>query len=200
LRREFSGSVSNLWAFYQVSWEEKYGDCAKRSLDFFLSAQNENGSFPRDIFTDGPRGDTLRTDGPESLSGGGSEQYTLYDGYRLTQEPRIKQAGIAFADWVYQWYRNSAHYGVLLDMQVAEASHTMMNLGLPTFWLVQAFLWTGQPHYLEPLQDLVRNFPNLAREWASMRGRTCFQEAGLAWQALSSALAALAKAQEKEDS
>ena len=195
LRREYSGPMSNLWALYGVTWEEKYGDCARRSLDFFLSAQAEDGGFPRDLFTAGPRGDELRTEVPGSFSVGGGEHCSAYEAYRVTGEERIREAWLAFADWVLAWYRESPHRGKEWTPE-EEAATPMMNQAISTFWLAQAFLWTGDKRYLEPIHDLMRNFPGLAREWAAMTGRTCFQQAGYAWQVMGPALAAVAVAEE----
>ena len=71
----------------------------------------------------------------------------------------------------------------------------MMSQAVLTFWLAQGYLWTGEERYLEPINDLLRNFPALAREWAAMTGRTCFQQAGYAWQVIGPALAVVVAAE-----
>ncbi|MFH1567095.1 MAG: hypothetical protein ABIL09_03785 [Gemmatimonadota bacterium] len=194
LRREFSGPVAGLWALYGVTWEEKYGGCARRSLAYFLRAQAEDGSFPRDVFTAGPRGDALRTDVPGSVPPGGCEHYSVYEACRLTGDPELRAAVLRYVDWILEWYRQSPACGATWDRQTEEASTPLMSQAILSFWLALGYQWTGDGRYLEPIRDLLRNFPALAAEWAAMTGRTCFQQAGYAWQVMAPALRAVAAA------
>ena len=194
LRREFCGPMAGLWAFYGTTWEEKYGDCARRSLDFLLRAQAEDGSFPRDVFTAGPRGDGLRTDMPGSVPPGGCEHYSVYDAYQLSGDPDLRAAILRYVDWLVGWYQDLPVCGTTWNRETDEASTPMMSQAILTFWLALAYEWTGEERYLEPIRDLLRNFPALAAEWAAMTGRTCFQQAGYAWQVIAPALRAVAAA------
>jgi len=195
LRREYSGPMAGLWALYGVTWAEKYGECARRSLDFFLKAQDEDGSFPRDIFTAGPRGDELRTDVPGSIPPGGCEHYSVYEAYRITGDARLREAVLRYVEWILSWYRELPICGAVWDPQ-SEASTPMMSQAILTFWLALAYEWTEDRRFLEPIRDLVTNFPALAAEWAAMTGRTCFQQAGYAWQVIGPAMHALVAAEE----
>ena len=195
LRREYSGPMAGLWGLYGVTWEEKYGECARRSLDFFLKAQDEDGSFPRDIFTAGPRGDEVRTDMPGSIPPGGCEHYSVYEAYRITGDARLKEAVLRYVEWILSWYRELPICGAAWDPRT-EASTPLMSQAILTFWLALGYQWTGDRRFLEPIRDLVTNFPALATEWAAMTGRTCFQQAGYAWQVIGPALHALVKAEE----
>jgi len=190
LRREFSGPAACLWAMYSVTWEERYGDCARRSLAFLRRAQDGDGSLPRDVFTAGARGDELRTDVPGSVPPGGCEHYSVYEAYRLGADPELRASALRYIDWILEWYRQSPGCGATFDPAADEASTPMMSQAILTFWLALGFEWTGEERYLEPISDLLRNFPALAREWAAMTGRTCFQQAGYAWQVLAPALRA----------
>jgi hypothetical protein len=192
LRREYCGPMAGLWAFYSITWEEKYGDCARRSLEFFLRAQDGDGGFPRDIYTAGPRGDELRTDVPGSIPPGGCEHYALHDAYRIDADPALREKVLRYADWIVDWYSGLPVCGAVWDRATDEAATPMMSQAILTFWLAQAYLWTRAERYLEPVRDLLRNFPALAAEWAAMTGRTCFQQAGYAWQVIGPALQAVA--------
>jgi hypothetical protein len=194
LRREYSGPMASLWAFYGVTWEEKYGECARRSLEFFLSAQEEGGGFPRDVFTGGSRGDELRIDVPGSIPPGGCEHYSVYDAYRITGDERLKEKVLRYIEWIWKWYCELPIRGSTFDPEKDEAATPMMSQAVLTFWLGQGYLWTGEERYLEPIRDLLRNFPALAEEWAAMTGRTCFQQAGYAWQVIGAALAVVVAA------
>ena len=196
LRREYSGPMAGLWALYGVTWEEKYGDCARRSLDFFLRAQDEDGSFPRDIFTAGSRGDEVRTDVPGSIPPGGCEHYSVYEAYRITGDARLKEAVLRYLEWILAWYRELPICGAAWNPETDEAATPLMSQAILTFWLALGYEWTSDERYLEPIRDLARNFPALATEWAAMTGRTCFQQAGYAWQVIPAALHALVEAEQ----
>ena len=194
LRREFSGPMAGLWAMYGVTWEERYGDCARRSLEFLLRAQAGDGSFPRDVFTGGARGDELRTDVPGSIPPGGCEHYSVYEAHRLTGDPGLRASVLRHIDWILDWYRQSPICGATWNGDTDEAATPMMSQAILSFWLALGYEWTGEERYLEPIRDLLRNFPALAAEWAAMTGRTCFQQAGYAWQVIAPALRAVAAA------
>ena len=205
LIREFTGPMSNLWAFYEATWEEAYGDAARKSLGFFLGAQLETGAWPATLATGGLRGDEVVEGGPEEYGygGGGNQQYTLYDAYRLTADERVKRAVIACADWGHRYYYDPAKYGESYGPGAALPQffehktylHPLMCMGLACFWLAFAYELTGDDKYLGPLRELLEYFPVQAEETAAFTGRTVFQQAGLDVQNVARAMAAVTKAE-----
>ena len=180
IRREFTDPVANLWAFYEVTWEEKYGDCARRSLDFFLSTQRESGQFPGDIFTDGERGDRARVSEAED-SGCGMECYMLYDAYRITKDPAIRKAIIAVADWILR----EKYY--LTDMATGNGGITDMSV--PAAHLAHAYQLTQDGRYADALREALDQFPDKAQQYADMKARVVFRSPLTTQQFLAAALA-----------
>jgi hypothetical protein len=66
LTREFMGPVLNLFEVYQATWEETYGDLARRSMNWFLRAMPAPGQYPSTLCTRGERGDEAVT-GPAQV-------------------------------------------------------------------------------------------------------------------------------------
>ena len=203
LRREFTGPMATLWTFYQATWEEAYGDAARKSLDFFLKTQWGTGAWPGILGTGGLRGEEAVGDQPEEPGGGGNEQFeqtNFYDVYRITGDERIKRAVIACADWEHRNYYDPAKYGKnygpgwtppsYFDHETYE--HPLM---LATFWLAFAHDLTGDEKYLGPLRELLEHFPQQAEDMAAFTGKTIFQHSGMAVQNLARAMAAVAKAE-----
>ncbi len=56
ISREFTGPLSILIEAYQLTWHEKYGTPAERSLNWFLRTVRTPGFIPNHVFTRGPRG------------------------------------------------------------------------------------------------------------------------------------------------
>ncbi|HRU07389.1 MAG TPA: glycoside hydrolase family 127 protein, partial [Candidatus Brocadiia bacterium] len=57
LHREFTGPLWNLLEVYEATWEERYGDVARRSLNWFLRTLPAPGEYPISVYTRGDRGD-----------------------------------------------------------------------------------------------------------------------------------------------
>jgi len=180
LRREFTVPVAALWAFYETTWEEKYGDCARRSLDFFLKTQKDSGQFPNDLYTDGELGDRPRVSEDEDPGGGGNECYMFYDAYRITNDPAIKRAVLGVADWILK-----TNY-LMTNMQtgVGGASH----MSVPSGFVAHAYQLTGEQRYASALREALKQFPDVARRYAEMKGRVCFRAPVAAHQFIASAL------------
>ena len=136
---------------------------------------------------------------PGSIPPGGCEHYSVYDAYRITGDQHLKERMLRHVEWIWKWYCDLPICGATFDSEKDEASTPMMSQAVLTFWLGLGYLWTGEERYLEPIRDLLRNFPALAEEWAAMTGRTCFQQAGYAWQVIGAALAVVAAADNGED-
>ena len=96
LVREFTTPVANLLEVYQATWDNKYGDLARRSLKWLFLALPEPGSFPESIYTAGERGDEaeVEQDGWHLRQAGGMTPQMLYDGHRLfgKDDPIYKEA------------------------------------------------------------------------------------------------------------
>lgn len=143
LRREFTSPVASLWAFYETTWEEKYGDCAQRSLEFFLKTQKESGQFPRDIFTSGKRGRKPRVSEEESSGAGGMECYMLYDAYRITGNPAIKQAVLDVAEWILETK--------FLTAYALNGASGITAMSIPAVFVAHAYQLTGDERYVVAL-------------------------------------------------
>ncbi len=181
LRREFTSPLASLWAFYETTWEERYGDCARRSLKLFLQTQMESGQFPRDIFTDGARGDQPRTFGGENTGAGGMEGYTLYDAYRITGDPEVKRAIVALADsFVGTGFITADPLG---------GSDGITAMSIPAVAVAHAYQLTGDERYVSALEKALAQFPEVARQFAEMKGRVCFRAPVAAHQYIGAALA-----------
>ena len=101
LNREFTGPLNCLMEAYAATWAPKYGDLARRSLNWLLRTQEEVGTFPISVFTRGDRGDEAviePTDHP--LSHGGIMYPIYYEGLRHFDSPLLRETIIAEADHV----------------------------------------------------------------------------------------------------
>ena len=185
IRREFVDPVATLWAFYELTWEEKYGDCAKRSLDFFLGTQRQSGQFPSDIFTDGERGDQARVSEAEG-PGCGMECYMLYDAYRITKDPAIRKAVIAVAEWIIR----EKYY--LTNMATGGGGITDMSV--PAAHLAHAYHLTGDERYAAALREALDQFPEQAQQYADMKARVVFRSPVTAQQFVAAALTVVERA------
>jgi hypothetical protein len=63
ISREFVIPVAILMEAYQITWHEKYGTPAERSLNWFLRTVRTPGFMPEHVFTRGPRGDHAEVEG-----------------------------------------------------------------------------------------------------------------------------------------
>ena len=63
IAREFVIPVAILMEAYQLTWHEKYGTPAERSLNWFLRTVRTPGFFPTHVFTRGPLGDHAEVEG-----------------------------------------------------------------------------------------------------------------------------------------
>lgn len=121
--REFTGPLSVLMEAYQLTWHEKYGDPAQRSLNWLLRATRTPGHFPRILYTRGPRGAEAVVDGGEALEPASNPYHFLDPALRLFPSKPLKDFIMA-----------QAAYG-----------HSMGR--------VQAYDMTGDPGYAAALYD-----------------------------------------------
>lgn len=100
LRRELTHPMQMLWAFYEATWEERYGDSARKTLELYLNAQDASGQWPVGIATAGDRGEDVVTTENIGFGAGGLEALAMYDAWRLTGDRRIVEAIRKVADWI----------------------------------------------------------------------------------------------------
>jgi exo-rhamnogalacturonan lyase-like protein len=175
LRREFTGPMGTLWLFYEATWEEKYGDCAKRSLDILLKSHTLSGMLEEDIFTGGKRGDEFINSKEKSEPRGWfQEADVLFNIYRLTKDNRIKESVLKIADAIIEAYHD------FKPDNLAEllGDTYMIYEKVPPMWLAFAFQLTKKKEYLEPLKELLVEFPEMAKAWAMFDKWTPIQIAG----------------------
>lgn len=102
LVREYTTPIANLLEVYQATWEDRYGDLARRSLKWLLLAMPKPGCFPVSIYTAGDRGDEAEVEqtGWHMRQAGGMTPQLLYDAVRVfgDREPIFKDALLALAD------------------------------------------------------------------------------------------------------
>ncbi len=67
LHREYTGPIWSLMEVYQATWEEHYGDVARRSLNWFWRTVSVPGVYPTSVYTRGPRGDEAYVDPDPAL-------------------------------------------------------------------------------------------------------------------------------------
>jgi hypothetical protein len=112
LHRNFTGPLSILLDVYQATWEEQYGELARRSLNWMLRTVPEPGRLPNAIFTGGDRGDEAAVHPaclPEVAWG---NKYQLYEpALRLINSKTLREFLIAEADyWVWKSPKNMLNY------------------------------------------------------------------------------------------
>ena len=101
LSREFTGPLWCVMEAYQATWEEKYGDLARRSLNWFLHTQSKPGTFPISVYTGGERGDEAWVEPTEEPAVHAGAMYTIFDdGLRLFDSELLRKTIIAEADHI----------------------------------------------------------------------------------------------------
>ena len=175
LRREFTGPMGCLWLFYEATWEERYGDCARRSMDVLLRSHTPSGIFPQDIFTGGTRGDKAATsaDKPEPR-GWLLEANILRRAYLLGHDRRIAESVVKVADGLMAAYANftpGPYAEYLGDTFVIKEK-------ISPLWLAFAHELTGEDRYLAPLREFLAELPAMARRWADFDKWVPIQIAG----------------------
>jgi len=99
LYREFTGPLSVLIEAYQATWHEKYGEPARRSLNWLLRTVRTPGRLPGSVYTRGPRGAEAVVD-PEVPPGAGAcNPYHVFDpALRLFPSKALKDFVLAQAE------------------------------------------------------------------------------------------------------
>ncbi len=99
--REFSGPLICVMEAYVATWMPKYGDLARRSLNWFLKTQEKPGIFPLSVFTRGERGDEAVIEpASKPLHHGGTIYPLYYEGLRHFDSPLLRETIVAEADYI----------------------------------------------------------------------------------------------------
>lgn len=175
LRREFTGPMAQLWIFYQATWEQRFLDCARRSLDFFVEAQDANGMWARDVFTDGERGDEPRRAGEVGMGAGNGEVLSLYDAYLLTGDERCKNSLLKAADYVLAFKEHSPEKPAPGSRKSTSPLYGDMFTG--GAMVAFAYDVSGDERYLKAIGKALAEMPEDMRGWAEMLLRVPFQRA-----------------------
>lgn len=176
LRREFTGPLAQLWIFYQATWEQRFLDCATRSLDFLVAAQDSSGLWARDVYTDGERGDQARLEGSPGLGAGNGEFLALFDAYLVTGDERYRQSLLRAADYIIA---NKAK-PLFKNMPGARKSTSLLYGEMATGGAVvaHAYALSGDKRYLKAIRETLEEMPEDMNGWAEMLLRVPFQRAG----------------------
>ncbi len=99
LFREYTGPLSILMDAYQLTWHEKYGTPAQRSLHWLLHASRTPGWLPGSVYTGGPRGAAATVEPEEMLQGGATNTYHVFEpAVRLFPSRALNDFLLAFAE------------------------------------------------------------------------------------------------------
>ncbi len=99
LNREFTGPLLCVIEAYLNTWGRKYGDLARRSLNWYLRTQDKPGSFPVSVYTRGDLGDEAVLEGEHQPHNYQGTLYpTFYEGLRLFESPLLRDTVMADAD------------------------------------------------------------------------------------------------------
>ena len=151
--REFTGPLVCLMEAYVATWMPKYGDLARRSLNWVLRVQEKVGTFPTRIFTAGAKGDKaviLPTDQP--LSHGGTVYPIYYEGLRHFDSPLLRETILAEADHV---------------IERGSGSHVTTACAL-------AYEMTGDPIYAAMCMKAVLDYRKHGREIVAFQNASIF--------------------------
>lgn len=105
LHREFTGPLWCLFDIYQATWARKYGELARRSLNWFLRATQEPGMYPVSVYTRGADGTEAHVEPLDRPVGHARDLFYVFEAaLRLFPSRRLKQHIIAEADYLTDSY------------------------------------------------------------------------------------------------
>lgn len=112
LHREFTGPLSILLDPYQATWAEKYGELARRSLNWLLRTVPEPGRLPNSVFTRGEQGDEAVVQPPCLPEVAWGNKYHVYEPVlRLFPSQTLKEFLVSEADyWVWKSPQDMLNY------------------------------------------------------------------------------------------
>lgn len=170
LHREFTGPLSILMEAYQLTWHEKYGDPARRSLAWLLRAVRTPGCLPRSIYTGGPRGAEAVVEPECGLGDGACNTYYIFEpALRLFPSQRLKECLCAFAE--HRCRIPSTTYGIA-NLCLAYDLTKKREYAAAAFALVAA-------HRVRPLapQESLSFYTPAELDWVPRLMRTAVQAA-----------------------
>jgi len=101
LNREFTGPLLCTIEAYVDTWFARYGDVARRSLNWLLRTQQQPGVFPISVYTRGELGDEALIETTENpLSHSGIVYPIFYEGLRHFDSPLLRETILHEADRV----------------------------------------------------------------------------------------------------
>jgi len=113
LHREFTGPLWSVMEVYQATWQQRYGDLARRSLNWFLRTLPEPGRYPISVYTRGEMGDEAVVDpavAAHECKGHPREIYPLFEiGQRLFDSQTLRDHIVAEADSIV-WHEMVDRY------------------------------------------------------------------------------------------
>jgi len=155
LNREFATPLLCLMEAYVDTWDRKYEDLARRSLNWFLRTQSKPAVFPMSTFTRGERGDEIVVESyqeaPVNLS---AMVYPLfYEGLRHFDSPLLRQTVLAAADSVVTLGDLGDHRATFLSL---------------------AYELTGKPIYAAYCKQLVDEYKSYAQSTIDLKNIAFF--------------------------
>src|SRR5437870_4146156 len=154
LNREFATPLLCVMEAYVDSWDRKYEDLARRSLNWFLRTQQSPGVFPTSVYTRGERGDeavVVPSQNPVDLS---AMVYPIfYEGLRHFDTPLLRKTVLAAAD------------SVVATGDLGDHRATFLAL---------AYELTGNPIYAAYSKQLLEEYKSYARDTIELKNIAFF--------------------------
>ena len=113
LHREITGPLWCVIEAYKATWAPKYGDLARRTLNWFLKTQPKPGDFPVSVYTRGDLGDEAWVEPAREIAvhqGAGGIDFIFREGMRLFPGEALRKAILAEADHVIWDTPTSGHF------------------------------------------------------------------------------------------
>lgn len=141
LNREVSGPLWCVMEAYKATWAPKYGELARRTLNWYLKTQPKAGVFPISVYTRGERGDEAwvePTDEPGVHQGGVAQMFR--DATRFFPSDLLRETIIAEADHIIRDSPTSSHF-------TADMAKRMLNSRSKLWPIDDKWYWTqwGSP-------------------------------------------------------
>jgi hypothetical protein len=133
--REFTGPLWSLLEVYQTTWNERYGEVARRSLNWFLRSLPAPGKYHSNLFTRGARGNEAVVGPAEGPLGHARDLYVLYQiALRLFDSRTLRDHVVAEADY-YVREGLTDHYAT------AEQARRKLSAGTQLWPVDDRFYW-----------------------------------------------------------
>jgi hypothetical protein len=121
LFREFTGPLAILMEAYQATWHEKYGEPARRSLNWLLRAVRTPGWLPHSVYTGGPRGAEATVEPEVPLDAGSTNPYHVFEpAFRLFPSKALTDFLLAYAERACRVGMSEASAPICLAYDVTE--------------------------------------------------------------------------------